>query len=157
MAEVGNRYRRLARGFGVRGWSAVSAAGIAAGWAIVGVLLWTVVPDLGNLLIVPSLSAILIVAILGWLLGKWAAGSRSRGPLVTMAALSVVLNALLIALVLALPSALFGEAGGLLALVGVGLIFFLYGLFIFGLPALVIALPSAYVWLRLLRACFGDR
>jgi hypothetical protein len=45
----------------------------------------------------------------------------------------------------------------------VGLIFFLYGLFlfyglfIFGLSALAIALPSGYLWLRLLRACFGDR
>jgi hypothetical protein len=150
MTETGSPIAHLARSLGARGWSAVAAVGVAAGWVALSVMAWAIEPGLGMFLIVPSLSAIPIVAILGWLLGDWAAGSRSLMPLMTMALLIVPSNALVIALVLALTS-----AGDLLQLVAYALFFFAYGLLTFGLPALVIALPSAYVWLRLVREGFS--
>lgn len=151
MTDLALRYRHLALSLGPRGTGALVAGLISVAWAAVGALAAVVVPDLGLVLVVPALSAALVVAGLGWLLGERAVERRSFGPMVALAVLAVLLNALLIAFFLALNS-----SRDLFELVVLLLLAFAYGLVIFGLPALVIALLSAYAWLRLLLAAFPD-
>lgn len=157
MTDLALRYRHLAVHAGPRGAGALAALTVALAWLGLGMLIRATWGDFGQLLIWPSLSAVPIVLLFGWLLAPWALRATSFLPWLTMALLTVLLNALVLGLALAVSSVFAeGATGGILILIPYALLMAAYGLLIFGLPALVIALPSAYVWQRLLRAGFAE-
>jgi len=134
--------------------SASIAASIALAWSAAAAVAG------GDEWVELSLAAALVVLVLGWLLGAWAR-STAVGPVVTMAILAVPLTALAWILVFLVPTGV-GDLtiDGLLALPLVVLYSWLIGLALYGLPGLLLALPSACLWLllyRLVSARLGQR
>ena len=98
------------------------------------------------------LAGVVTAPVVGWLLADNAAATRPPAALaIRMATVTTLLGDAVIATALAIASVRPGSPGsiveGLLGLVQL----FLFGLVVFGLPALVLTAACAWIWLRVVR------
>jgi hypothetical protein len=144
----------------VLAWTAVGLSLILLGHAL-GVLVPSdtsegvgpIVAAVGGLITAGSVVALATVPLIGWRLGRWAADARTTGgPAIGLALATVVITDLAVSAALALIAIVSAGLGAIL----LALVYFLYGFVIFGLPGFAMALPSAYLWARLMRAAWAD-
>jgi hypothetical protein len=134
---------------GARLASATIAAAIALAWTGLAVSFGP--PEWIEL----TLAAAPVVFVLGWLLHGWAR-KAVIGPLLTMGIATVPLTALVWIVIFLLPTGADSMSGDDLLILPLVLLYaWLIGVVIYGLPGLLLALPSAAVWLLLYRA-FGS-
>lgn len=154
----------------IRTRGALVAAAISFVWLLAGLALCLVAPAMLGLVVVLLTPPLAIAAGLGWLFGpKAGAATRRRGLVAGMSVLVVALNDAAVSLCYAmLQVTTYGNVrSGLEFLEGIAvwfLIYFLYGILFFGLPGLLLAVPSAFAWTNVMRGTFrtpvpagGDR
>lgn len=133
------------------------AAGISTAWLVGAVVLALALSAIGSsFVLIPVLVGIGAVAampvsfVLGWKLAMRAV--RSRKAFWPMVGLTVLLTDIEIALVAGLGAVvLTGNLGGLLyTAIGIP-----YGLALYGLPGLAMAIPSAWFWEHRMRQTFN--
>jgi hypothetical protein len=150
----------------VRNRGAIIAALICAAWTIGGAIGWLLLlPVNSTLAAVPALIAIAGLAALPascWLGWRYAHDARTGHAFWRMTVLSVLLSDLVVVVtfeVLAAIAVLVNTDPnwlfGVVAAVPGGLLIYSIGLLIFGLPGLILAIPSCWYWEYAMRRSFS--
>ena len=122
--------------------------------AVLGLILSFAVgnSDFYYVLVGAFLPPILVVPVFGFRIAPGATTRSSTArPVIALATTTVLACGLVIALALGLVLAV---GGGDLSALWVVIPAYFYGIVVFGIPGLILALPSAYLWVRALRWTF---
>lgn len=150
----------------IRTRGALTAALICAAWVIVGVLGWALLVKFNSALgAVPALMALGGLAALpasSWLGWRYAHDARTGSSFWRMTGWTVLLSDLVVVVALEATAAIAvvvnhdpNWISGLLAAIPGGIAIYIIGLLIFGLPGLILAIPSSWYWERAMRRAFN--